>query len=159
MNLDAWIISLSSAALAIIMSVAAFFIKKWIDVVDETIKELSSDFKGISKQISSLEQSQKHQTENISQTIQTQLSAVKIYGKIDKIDADLGLIKSVVQGKLLPHAEKHADDMGRVILLEKNLQNQSDKLLTMFNVVKVLAEKKQPDQTPAQASKSVKAKA
>jgi hypothetical protein len=159
MTLSEWIISISGATIAIVLAVATYFAEKWIGSVDTTLKELTGDFKGLTKQVSSLEQSQKYQAENITQTIQSQLSNVKIYGKIDSIEEEVSLVRNVVQGKILPFLDKHASDMGRVILLEQNSIAHNEKLISMFNVVKVLAEKKQQDQTPAQASKSAKAKA
>lgn len=141
------IISLSGAALAIVIGVAAFFIQKWIQVVDETIKEHSSDFKYISKQISALESKQSAQAENIAKAIHSQITAIKFpHSKLDKIEQEVTFVKSVVQEKLLPEIEKQVENYGRVVVLEKSIGQQNEKLLTMFNALKLLVEKKQRDQ-------------
>jgi uncharacterized protein YoxC len=158
MTLSEWIISVSGATIAIVLAVATYFAEKWIGSVDTTLKELTSDFKGLSKQVSSLEQNQSDQTENITQTIQSQLSGVKLYGKVDRIEEKVNLIQDVVQGKLLPHAEKHREDMGRVILLETNMQKQSDKIMTMFKVVEAVHQKQVQLQAEAQVPKPAKGK-
>jgi uncharacterized protein YoxC len=154
MNFNDWIVSISASTIAIILGVATYFAQKWIQSVDETLKEHSSDFKSLTKQVSSLESKQSSQAENISKTIHTQLAALKFpFGKIDKIDEEVTLIKSVMQEKLLPHAEKQADNLGRVLVLEDNVREQNTKLITMFNALKLLISQKQKDQKPAQDSK------
>ena len=154
MQLNDWIISVSAGVIAIILGVATYFAQKWIQSVDETLKEHSGDFKSLTKQISSLESKQSSQAENISKTIHTQLAAVKLpFGKIDKIDEEVSLIKSVMQERLLPHAEKQAESLGRVLVLEDNVREQNQKLITMFNALKLLVSQKPKDQKQAQDSK------
>lgn len=149
-----WIVSISASTIAIILGIAAYFAQKWIQSVDETLKEHSGDFKSITKQISSLESKQSSQAENISKAIHTQLAAVKLpFVKIDKIDEEVSLIKSVMQERLLPQAEKQAESLGRVLVLEDNVREQNQKLITMFNALKILISQKQKDQKPAQDSK------
>lgn len=147
MSLSDWIISLSAAAIGIVISVAAYFAQKWIGSVDETLKEHSSDFKALSKQVGSLEQKQAAQAENISKTILAQLSAVKLpHSKIDKIDEEVGLIKSVLQEKILPEMQKQDENYGRILVLEKTIGEQNTKLITMFNALKLLVGQKPKDQ-------------
>lgn len=147
MSLTDWIISISAGAIGIIISVAAYFAQKWIQSVDETLKEHSSDFKALTKQVGSLEQKQATQTENISKTIHTQLAAIKFpHSKLDKIEQEVSLVKAVVQEKLLPEIEKQVENYGRVVVLEKSIGQQNEKLLTMFNALKLLVERKQKDQ-------------
>lgn len=147
MSLSDWIISLSAAAIGIIMSVAAYFAQKWIGSVDETLKEHSSDFKSISKQISTLESKQSAQAENLAKAIHSQVSAIKFpHSKIDKIEQEVALVKSVVQERLLPEIEKQSQNYGRVTVLEAAISQQNEKLLTMFSALKLLVEKKQKDQ-------------
>lgn len=147
MSLSDWIISLSAAALGIIMSIAAYFAQKWIGSVDETLKEHSSDFKSLAKQISTLESKQSTQAENIAKTIHTQIATVKFpHSKIDKIEQEVALVKSVVQERLLPEIEKQSQNYGRVTVLEAAISQQNEKLLTMFNALKLLVEKKPKDQ-------------
>lgn len=147
MSLSDWIISLSAAALGIIMSIAAYFAQKWIQSVDETLKEHSSDFKSLAKQISTLESKQSTQAENIAKTIHSQITAIKFpHSKLDKIEQEVSLVKAVVQEKLLPEIEKQVENYGRVVVLEKSIGQQNEKLLTMFNALKLLVERKQKDQ-------------
>ncbi len=147
MSLSDWIISLSAAAIGIIMSVAAYFAQKWIGSVDETLKEHSNDFKSLTKQISALEQKQSAQTENIAKAVYAQASTLKFpHHKIDKINEDVGLIKAVVQEKILPEMEKQSENYGRVTVLETTIGQQNEKLLTMFNTIKILVLQKQKDQ-------------
>ncbi len=154
MMINDWIVSISASTIAIILGVATYFAQKWIQSVDETLKEHSSDFKSLSKQVSSLESKQSAQAENISKAIHTQLAATKLpFGKIDKIDEEVRLIKSVVQEKLLPHAAAQAENLGRVLFLEDNVREQNTKLITMFNALKLLVSQKQPGQKQAQGSK------
>lgn len=147
MTLSDWIISISAAGIGIVISIAAYFAQKWIGSVDETIKEHSSDFKYISKQISALESKQSAQAENIAKAIHSQITAIKFpHSKLDKIEQEVSLVKAVVQEKLLPEIEKQVENYGRVVVLEKSIGQQNEKLLTMFNALKLLVERKQKDQ-------------
>lgn len=147
MTVSDWIISLGTGLLAIIIGVASYFAQKWIQAVDETLKEHSSDFKALTKQVSSLEQKQTAQAENISKTIHTQLAALKFpHSKIDEISEEVGLIKHVVQEKLLPEVERQSHNFGRVIVMEDQIKEQNTKLITMFNALKLLVSQKQKDQ-------------
>lgn len=137
-----WILSVSAACIAILISITAYFAQKWIDQVDETFEEHSNLIKDVSKQISSFEQKQSAQAENISKTIQTQLSTVQFpHKKVDELKEELVEVRKVVQQKILPHVERANDHFGRVIVLEDNMKEQNTKLITMFNAVKVLLAK------------------
>lgn len=147
MSLSDWIISISAGAIGIIVSVAAYFAQKWIQSVDETLKEHSSDFKALTKQVGSLESKQSAQAENIAKAIHSQITAIKFpHSKLDKIEQEVTFVKSVVQEKLLPEIEKQVENYGRVVVLEKSIGQQNEKLLTMFNALKLLVERKQKDQ-------------
>jgi len=143
MNFTAWIISLSAASLGIIMGVAGFFIKKWIQSVDETIKEHARDLKVVSKQIGSLESKQDSQTENIISAVHSKLSTFQFpHGKIDALEQEVSGLKKVTQEKLLPHLNLQAENLGRVILIERSLGEQNEKLIKLFEVVKRLVPQK-----------------
>jgi hypothetical protein len=147
LTLTDWIISISAGAIGIIISVAAYFAQKWIQSVDETLKEHSSDFKALTKQVSSLEQKQATQTENISKAIHTQLAAIKFpHGKLDEVREEVVLVKQVVQEKMLPRLDSLQDNFGRVIVLEESVREQNTKLITMFNALKLLVSQKPPQQ-------------
>lgn len=139
MSLTDWIVSISAAALGIMISIAAYFAQKWIQTVDETLKEHSHDFKDVSKQISSLQQSQNNQAENISKAIHAQIATARLpYATIDNTAKEVSLIKQVVQEKLLPQSEHIKENFGRIFLIENSLREQDQKMITMFNVLKVL---------------------
>jgi uncharacterized protein YoxC len=147
LSLTDWIISISAGAIGIIISVAAYFAQKWIQSVDETLKEHSSDFKALTKQVSSLEQKQAAQTENISKAVHTQLAAIKFpHSKLDEVREEVVLVKQVVQEKMLPRLDSLQDNFGRVIVLEESVREQNTKLITMFNALKLLVSQKQKDQ-------------
>lgn len=147
MSLTDWIISISAGAIGIIISVAAYFAQKWIQSVDETLKEHSSDFKALTKQVGSLEQKQATQAENISKTIHTQLAAIKFpHSKLEEVREEVGLVKHVIQDKMLPEIERQSQNFGRVIVLEKSIEGQNTRLITMFNALKLLVSQKQKDQ-------------
>lgn len=143
MTVSDWIISLGTGLLAIIIGVASYFAQKWIQAVDETLKEHSSDFKALTKQVSSLEQKQASQAENLSKTIHTQLAAIKFpHSKIDEINEEVGLIKHVVQDKILPKIEKQDEYFGKVILINNRLEQQETNLVKLFRVIESLVKKK-----------------
>jgi len=147
MTVSDWIISLGTGLLAIIIGVASYFAQKWIQTVDETLKEHSSDFKSLTKQISSLEQKQASQAENITKTIHTQLAAIKFpHSKLEEVREEVGLIKHVVQERLLPEVERQNQNFGRVIVMEDQIKEQNTKLITMFNALKLLVSQKPKDQ-------------
>lgn len=147
MNLTDWILSISAGGIAIMMSIAAYFAQKWIQSVDETLKEHTKDFKELSTQISTLKSLQTVTSENISKTVQTQFAAIKFpHGKIDEIGKEVNLIKTVVQEKILPQLDRTQDNFGRVTVLEESVREQNTKMITLFNAVKLLADQKQRDQ-------------
>lgn len=143
MSLTDWIISISAGAIGIIISVAAYFAQKWIQSVDETLKEHSSDFKALTKQVGSLEQKQATQAENISKTIHTQLAAIKFpHSKLEEVREEVGLVKHVVQDKILPKIEKQDEYFGKVILINNRLEQQETNLVKLFRVIESLVKKK-----------------
>jgi len=143
MTVSDWIISLGTGLLAIIIGVASYFAQKWIQAVDETLKEHSSDFKALTKQVSSLEQKQTSQTENLSKTIHTQLAAIKFpHSKIDEINEEIGLIKQITQNKILPKIEKQDEHFGKVILINNRLEQQEANLVKLFKIIESIVNKK-----------------
>lgn len=140
MSLSDWIISISTATIGIILGVAAYFAQKWIQSVDETLKGHSDDFKDITKQINSLQQTQNSQTKNISEAIQTQIATIRFpFGKIDNIEKEVSLIKDVIQKDVLPKMTQSQSEFGRVVVLEESLRQYNEKLITMFNAMKILS--------------------
>lgn len=147
MTITDWIISTSAGVIAILIGLVTYFAQKWFDSIEKTIEKHSSHIETLSQQVISLEQKQAAQAENISKTIQSQFSAIKFPSiKVDRIEEEVSLIKQVVQEKLLPHAEKQAESIGRVIVLEDSVREQNAKLITMFNALKLLVSQKQKDQ-------------
>ncbi len=144
MNLSAWIISLSAAALGILISITAYFAQKWIGAVDESLKEHAFDFKELFKEVILLKSLQSAQTKDITKTIQNQLATVKLpYSQIDEVKREVEFIKLVVQEKVLPKIDAVHENFGRVIVLENSVKDQNNKLLTMYNAMKLLAQKVQ----------------
>jgi hypothetical protein len=140
MSLTDWIISSLGATIAILIAIVAYFAQKWIQQVDETLKEQSGDIRNVSTQIISLKSEQGLTAENISKAVQTHLQSSKFsHIQFDRIEKEVSLIKNVVQEKLLPQAEKTNVELGRVIVLETQLREQENKLVTLFSAVKALA--------------------
>lgn len=140
MSLTDWIISSLGAVIAILIAIVAYFAQKWIQQVDEAIKEQSLDLKDNTAQIISLKSEQAASTENISKAVQTYFQSNKVsLIQFDRIEKEVSLIKTVVQEKLLPQAEKTNAELGRVIVLENQLREQESKLVTLFSAVKALA--------------------
>lgn len=129
-------------AFGIILSVAAYFIKIWIQEVDGNLKEHSKDIKAISKQISAFEQAQTAQAKNISETLRKELTPVRVpYERLDSLGEELGLIKITLQERILPQMERQNDNLGRVVILEKHLGENEQKIMKLFEIVKVLAKR------------------
>lgn len=130
-------------AFGIIVSVAAYFIKMWIQEVDGTLKEHGKDIKAISKQISSLEQAQATQTKNISETLRKELTPVRVpYERLDSLGEEIGQIKILMKERVLPQVERQNDNLGKVVLLEKHLQENENKIMKLFEIVKTIALRK-----------------
>ncbi len=142
MTLSDWIISISGAAIAIIMAVAGFFIQKWIHAVDETLKEHSNDLKSVTAQVSALKSRQDTQAENIVKLVKEYLNTNKPFSieQLDEIKKEICFVKSVIQDRILPQISRHGDSLGRVIIVEKNLQEQNDKMSKLFEVLRVLVQ-------------------
>lgn len=148
MQLIDWILSATGAVIAILLGVTAYFAQKWIQQIEETIKEQSVDIKNLTTQVGSLKQTQTLTAEDIHKAIQTHLSSSKIsLIQFDRIEKEIAAVKAVVQEKLLPQAEKTNAELGRVIVLENQLREQESKLNTMFSALKALA-KLQNSQRP-----------
>lgn len=147
MTLTDWIISASTGVIAILMALLAYFGQKWIESVEKAIEKLTDKFENVATQVDSLKQEKGSEATSVSEAIQAQFSGLKFpHSKIDSIEEEVKFVKKVVQEKLLPHAEKMTDGFGRIILLEKNQQDQHEKMITMFSALKVLAAQKQKDQ-------------
>jgi len=137
-----WIISMAGIIISILLGVSSYFIVKWIQQVDETLKEQSKDIKDNTVKIVSLESKQNTQTENITKAVHSQLSAFKFpHEQVDKIEQEVRSLKDVTQKKVLPAVEKYTESFGKVLLLEKNLDSQNDKLFKMYKILELLAKK------------------
>ena len=154
MSTTDWIISTSAGAIAILITLVAYFAQKWFESIDEKLKEHSGDIKDLSKQIGTLEQKQNYQAENITKTIHTELAAVKFPRfKIDQIEQEVSLVRHTVQEKLLPQSERLQENYGKILVLEGTVREQNEKLFKMFSALKILVEK-QKNQTKASDLKS-----
>lgn len=141
-----WIISTGAAAIATLIALVSYFAQKWFETIDEKLKEHSSDLKDLSKQVSTLESKQSSQAKNISQAIHTQLSAVQFpHGKIDQIEQEVRSVRAVVSEKLLPQSEQLVENYGKIVVLEGSVREQNEKLVKMFQVLKIIAEKSQKE--------------
>jgi hypothetical protein len=137
-----WVISISAGFISLLIGMVAYFAQKWIASVDETISESSKELRDLNKQVVALKAGQAAQAANFRATVQAEIATVRFpTAKLDGIETELQTVKTVVQGKLLPHAEAQAANLGRVILIETALREQDKKLVGMFSVLEVLVQK------------------
>lgn len=137
-----WVISISAGFISLLIGMVAYFAQKWIASVDETISESSKELRELNKQVVALKANQASQAASFRATVQTEIATVRFpTTKLDGIEAELQTVKTVVQGKLLPHAEAQAANLGRVILIETALREQDKKLVGMFSVLEILVQK------------------
>lgn len=121
---------------------AAFFIQKWIQSIDETIKEHSKDLWSISKQITQLEAKSENASKDISETISSEIHELKApLEKISELSKELVSLKTIVTKNIAPRVNSLEDDFGRVAVVEDNIREIDKKLLSMFQVVKVVKSK------------------
>lgn len=142
MTLSDWIISLCTAAIGIIISIASYFANKWVQSVDETVKEHSYNIKELSKQIVSLQQAQSTQAENLSKTVQAKLSTLQFpYSKISEIEKNTNVVTQLLKDRVFPQIEKHNESLGRIIVLESIVNEQHQRLHTIFSTLKLVVQK------------------
>lgn len=124
------------------LGVATFFIQKWIQSIDETIKEHGKDLWSISKQITQLEAKSDNSSKNISETISTEIHDLKApLEKISELSRELVSLKTIVTKNIIPKINDIEEDFGRVAVIEDKIREQDQKLLSMFQVVKVVKAK------------------
>jgi Mg2+ and Co2+ transporter CorA len=125
-----------------VLGVATFFIQKWIQSIDETIKEHGKDLYSISKQITQLETKSENSSKNISTTITTEIHDLKApLEKISELSKELVSLKTIVTKNIVPKINHLEEEFGRVAVVEDKLREQDKKLLSMFQVVKVVKSK------------------
>lgn len=126
---------------------ATYFIQKWIQSVDVTLKEHQTEFKEISKQLLELKLTQSPLVETISTVVKTHLKDYKLpFSKLDKIEEDVVLTKKVLSEKILPQLESQEENLGRVLIIETQLREQDAKMVTLFNILKLVVSQKKNDQ-------------
>jgi hypothetical protein len=144
MSTTDWIISIAGVLISILLGICSYFIVKWIQSVDETLKEQSKDIKDNTLKIISLESKQDSQAENNAKAIQAQLSTVKFpHSKIDEVKQEVSSIKETIQKKILPQLERQTEDFGKVVVVESQLREQDKKLIVLFKVLQRLVQDRQ----------------
>jgi hypothetical protein len=141
MTLSDWIISTSAALVTILISLVAYFAHKWVDTLDTTVKENTTDVKKLGTHVLKLEQAHETHVKNIAHNLALHAGQVRIpHDKIDKMGREITEVKTVVHEQLLPNSEKINQHYGKIILLESQIQEQNSKILKLFTVLKSLHE-------------------
>jgi predicted nucleic acid-binding Zn-ribbon protein len=147
MSLNDWVISTSAGVIAILISLVAYFAQKWFEHIDDKLKEHSEDLKNNTGEIISLKQRQSSQTADISQAVSTKISEYRIPTiQLDRIEKEVASLHETIDKKMAPQIDSLQDKFGNVIVLEESIRGQEEKLKTLYNVVKLLVEKKIPGQ-------------
>lgn len=137
-----WFVALSST-LAAVMGIATFFIQKWISLVDETLKEHNTVIYKVSSQVSSLQSMQSRSSENIAETIRTEIgrnNRAPATG-LSEIKHEIKVLKEVVQLRVLPHVDEIKVQLGKIILIEKNQDVQGKLITKLYETIKAVIEK------------------
>lgn len=122
MSLTDYLITGSAVLISFLIGISSYFIAKWIGGVDATLEKHSDNFYKLSLKVGSLESKQDAAAADITKAVQAQLSTVKFpYGKVDKIEQEISLIKSSMQEKVLPHIERQSALVGRVTVVENRV--------------------------------------
>lgn len=142
MSVESFIISLGTGMIAILISITAYFAKKWFEHIDEKLKEHSKDLKANSSEIVSLKQGQGYQTAHLSETIRTKTDEIKLrLNDVTRTKEEVMHLKTDLDKKMILHAEHLQDLFGKIVVLEGSVQDQNNKLITMFKALKILSEK------------------
>lgn len=158
MSLDAWIVTSFGVAFSILISIAAYFIKLWIQEVDGNLKEHGKDIKAISKQISALEQTQDSKAKNISEAIRKEYSSARIpFERLDGLQAEISGVKhelsvtrDTLVNRVVPTMEKANESFGKIIFIEKRVNDQEVKLVKLFEILKAAIIKPSQNQKSGQ---------
>lgn len=148
MSLSDWIISISGGLISVVLTVAGYFIQKWIQTVDESIKDHSKEVKSLGEKVSALQEFEKIEGQNISERIRSELSALRPpnWAKLDRTEEDVKVLKAAMQEKILPQLEAQRESFGAVKLVEDQLREQESKLKKIVQAVGILAKRSKPDQ-------------
>jgi len=141
MNATGLIVSLTGGLLAILIATLGYFIKKWIESVDATLKEQSQSLKNNTSEIISLKSKQDLAAESFAKAISAQQSTPQLHGKIDKISEEVSSLKEVVQRKVLPQLEHQSEQFGKVTVIESQLREQDKKMVTFYQILQRLAQR------------------
>jgi hypothetical protein len=137
------LVTILSGALAVVLGTATFFIQKWIALVDETLKEHNSVIYKVSSQVSSFESMQGRQTEDLSEALRAEIrrnSAASIAG-LHEIRKEVEIVKDVIQTRVLPHVELTKNQLGKIIIVEKNQEEQGKLITKLYETLKLVIEK------------------
>lgn len=140
-----WVVTIGGGAIAILITIAGYFINKWIDSIEKTLEKHTESIADFTAQISTLSAAQNSQTENLTKAVQAKLATFQFpRSKLDSIEEEIVLIKNVIQERVLPQMEKQNDDLGRVIVLDNALKEQDKKIFKLFQVLEKLVLKTPP---------------
>lgn len=135
---DKWPFTLAIGTLTATLGVAAYFIQKWIEGVDGSIKKLVEKTEITGEKISLLERAVVYQTKNISENYGNKLGTTGAE-RLEKIEKEITLIKSLHINHLLPATEEQKKAYGKIILVEARLEEQDGKMRKLFEVIKAIA--------------------
>lgn len=119
MSLTDYLITGAAILISFLIGICSYFIVKWMEGVDATTQKHSDLLTDLTIKVSSFESKQDSSAKDLTKAVQTQLAAIKLpHVETDKIREEIGLIKDVVQKRLLPQIEKQENLVGRVTVLE-----------------------------------------
>lgn len=135
------------ATLTTVLGVASFFMVKWIERVDKSIDELSTEMCETTKSLSRLKDQYTTFNTNMRTEINTHIDEIRKnppnFQKLDKIEVQVQGVYSTVHNRVIPALDAQKDNFGRILVIEGNLQAYEKKLVTMYEVVtKLLKERK-----------------
>lgn len=146
MNISDWIISISAGGLALALAIAGYFAQKWIQSVDETIKENSNSLKTLNEKFYSYKVASKLDSKHLLKTVEDEhgVTRNRTLSKLDKIEQDVACMQAQVKNEILPALKNATEKLGHVLILEDRTLNQEKNMIKLFEAVQALARKFPP---------------
>ena len=143
MSENAILVTILGSGLTLVLGVATFFIQKWITLVDETLKEHNTVIYKVSSQVSSFQSVQSRTSEDLSEAIRAEIgrnSNITV-ARLSEIRQEVEIVKDVIQTRVLPHVELTKNQLGKIIIIEKNQEEQGKLVTKLYETLKLIVEK------------------
>lgn len=145
MSLSDWIISISAGTIATVLVVTGFFAQKWIQSVDEAVKDNAKLLAKLSDKFYALKVAYGIDSKSLTKTVEDEhfVTRNRTLGKLEKIEQDVACMQEQIKKEVMPALKNANEKIGHVLILEDRTLSQEKNMVKLFEAIQKLASRLQ----------------